>query len=106
MQREILAKTSDCVLCTDIGKNLKYIIPKSKWYPHKAFQEPNEETQIEFGCPILNDQNKDIYFLTCIDRYSNYPTVRIFEKANGANVVKFLRDYAYTHGIPRTIRLD
>ena len=35
-----------------------------------------------------------------------YPTVRTFEKTNGANLVKFLRDYAYTRGIPRTIRLD
>ena len=106
MHREILAKTSDCAPCTDIGKNLKPIIPKSKWHPHKACQEPNEEIQIAFGGPIINDKDKDIYFLTCIDRYSKYPTVRIFENANGVNVVKFLRDYAYTHGIPRTIRLD
>ena len=90
MHREILAKTSDCVPCTDIGKNLKPIIPKSKWHPHKACQEPNEEIHIEFGGPIINDQDKDVYFLTCIDRYSKYPTVRIVEKANGANVVKFL----------------
>ena len=30
INKEILAKTSDCVPCTDIGKNLKPIIPKSK----------------------------------------------------------------------------
>ena len=73
MHREILAKTSDCVPCTDIGKNLKPITPKSKWHPHKACQEPNEEIQIQidFGGPIINDKDKDIYFLTCIDRYSN-----------------------------------
>ena len=106
MHREILAKASDCVPCTDIDKNLKSVIPKSKWYPHKACQEPNEEIQIDFGGPITNDKDKDIYFLACIDRYSKYPTARIFEHANGTNVVKFLRDYAYTHGIPRTIRLD
>ena len=106
MQREILAKTSDCVPCAEIGKNLKPIVPKSKWHPHKACKKPNEEIQIDFGGPIINDQDKDVYFLTCIDRYSKYPTVRIFEQANGANVVKVLRDYAYTHGIPRTIRLD
>ena len=29
-----------------------------------------------------------------------------FEKANGTNVVKFLQEYAYNHGISRTIRLD
>ena len=106
MHREILAKTSDCVPCTDIGKNLKPIILKSKWHPHKLCQEPNEEIQIDFGGPILNEKDKEINFLTCIDRYSKYPTDEIFEKANGTNVVKFLREYAYNHGIPRTIRLD
>ena len=62
MHREILAKASDCVPCTDIGNNLKPIIPKSKWYPHKACQEPNEEIQIDFGGPITNEKNKDIFF--------------------------------------------
>ena len=54
----------------------------------------------------MNERDKEIYFLTCIDRFSKNPTVEIFEKANGTNVVKFLREYAYNHGIPRTIRLD
>ena len=54
----------------------------------------------------MNEKDKEIYFLTCIDRYSKYPTVEIFEKANGTNVVKLIREYAYKHGIPRTIRLD
>ena len=94
MHRKILAKTSDCVPCTDLGKNLKPIIPKSKWHPQKTCQEPNEEIQIDFGGPLINDQDKYVYFLTCIDRYAKYPTVRIFEKANGANVLKFLREYA------------
>ena len=48
MYRETLAKTSDCVLFTDIGKNLKPFFPKSKWYSHKACQEPNDEIQIDF----------------------------------------------------------
>ena len=41
MHREILAKTSDFVPCTEIGKNLKPIIPKSKWHPQKLCHEPN-----------------------------------------------------------------
>ena len=94
MHREILAKASDCVPCTDNGKDSNPIIPKPKWYPHKACQEPNEEIQIDFRGPITNEKDKDIYFLACIDRYSKYPTARIFENANGANVVKFLRNYA------------
>ena len=106
MHRKILDKTSDCVPCTQTGKNLKPVIPKSEWRPHKLCQEPYEKIQIDFGGPILNEKDKDIYFLTSIDRYSKYPTVEIFEKANGSNVVKFLREYAYNHGIPRTISLD
>ena len=106
MHKEILAKSSDCVPCTDIGKNLKLIIPKSKWHPHKLCHEPNEEYQINYGGPILNEKDKQIYFLTCIDRYSKHHRVEIFEKGNGTNVVKFLREYAHNHGIPRIIRLD
>ena len=78
MHREILAKSSDCVPCTDIGHNLKPIVAKSKRHPHKACQEPNEEIQTDFGGPIISDQDKNFYLLTCNDRYSKYPTVRIF----------------------------
>ena len=84
----------------------KPVIPKSKWHPYKVCQKPNEDIQIDFRGPILNEKDKEIYFLTCIDRYSKYLTAEIFEKANGANIVKFLCEYAYNHGIPRTIRLD
>ena len=35
MHREILA-TFECVRFTEIGKNLKPVIPKSKWPSHKA----------------------------------------------------------------------
>ena len=73
----ILAKTFDCVPCIDIGKNLKPVIPKSEWHPHKLCPELNEEIQIDFGGPILNEKDKEIFFLTCIDRYSKYPTVEI-----------------------------
>ena len=47
-----------------------------------------------------------MYFLAAIDRFSNYPTAYIYDKANGPNVLKFLDMYIETHGIPRSIRLD
>ena len=106
LHREILAETCNCVPCTQIGENLKLGIPKFKWHPHKLCQKPIEEIQIEFGGPILKEKDKEIYFLTCIDCYSKYPTVKTFEKANGANVFKFIREYAYNHGNPRIIRSD
>ena len=69
-------------------------------------KELNEEIQIDFGGPITNEKNQDIYFLACIDCFSKFPTVEVFEKANEPNVLKFLDDYIHIHDIPRNIRLD
>ena len=49
---------------------------------------------------------KIFIFFACIDRFSKYPTVEVFEKANGPNVIKFLDEYIHIHGVPRNIRLD
>ena len=106
MHREILNKAAQCKPCTDIGKNLKPVIPASKWKPLLPCTEPNEEIQIDFGGPITNEKDQDIYFLACFDRFSKYPTVEVFDKANGPNVLKFLDDYIQIHGVPRNIRLD
>ena len=107
MLREILNKAAQCKPCTDIGKNLKPIVPASKWKPLLTCRETcNEEIQIDFGGPITNEKYQYIYFLACIDRFSKLPTVEVFEKANGPNVLKFLDDYIHIHGVPRNIRLD
>ena len=106
MHREILDKDAQCKPCTDIGKNLKPVVPDSKWKPLLNCSEPNEEIQIDFGGPITKEKDQDICFLACIDRFSNYPTVEVFEKANGPNVIKFLDEYNHINGVPRNIRLD
>ena len=96
MHREILNKAAQCKPCTDIGKNLKPVVPASKWKPLLTCTEPNEEIQIDFGGPITKEKDQDIYFLACIDRVSKFPTVEAFEKAIGRNVLKFLDDYIHT----------
>ena len=106
MHREILNKAAQCKPCTHIGKNLKPVVPASKWKPLQTCKEPNEEKQIDFGGPITNEKDQDVYFLACIDRFSKFPTVEVFEKANGPNVLKFLDDYIHIHGVPRNTRLD
>ena len=106
MHQEILNKAAQCKACTKIGKNLKPVVPASKWQPLLNRSEPNEETQIDFGGPITNEKDCDIHFLACIDRFSKYPTVEVVDKANGPNVIKFLDEYIQIHGVPRNIRLD
>ena len=106
MHREVLNKAAQCKPCTDIGKNLKPVVPASKWKPLLNCSEPNEEIQIDFSGPNTNEKNQDIHFLACIDRFSKYPTVEVLDKANGPNVIKFSDEYIQIHGVPRNIRLD
>ena len=87
---KFLTKAVQCKPCTDIGKNLKPVIPASKRKPSLNCSEPNEEKQIDISGQITNGKDQDIYFLACIDRFSKYPTVEIFDKANEPNVIKFL----------------
>ena len=82
------------------------MIPHRKWTPLPKCSEPNDEIQLDFGGPILNEKGIEQYFLTSIDRYSKYPTAEIVNNASGPNVIKFLNNYIYQHGVPRTIRLD
>ena len=59
-----------------------------------------------FAGPIYNGQNKVIYILVCIDRFSKYPTAKIVKNPNAPNVERFSLKYLKLHGIPRQIRLD
>ena len=106
IQRDILAKASECKACTEIGKNLKSVILHCKWAPLSKCVEPNDEIQIDFSGPILNEKGVEQYFITSVDRNSKYPTAEIINNASGTNVIKFLNKYIYNHGVPRDIRLD
>ena len=105
IHRDILV-TSECKACTEIGKNLKSVIPHRKWTPLPKCSEPNDEIQIDFGGPILNEKGIEQYFIISIDRYSKYLTVEIVNNTSGQNVIKFLNNYIYHHGVPRTVKLD
>ena len=72
----------------------------------KLCKVPNEEIQIDFGGPIYNKKNQEVYFLACIDRFSKFPTVEVFDRANADIFLKILQEYVLLHGIPRSIRLD
>ena len=108
IHRDILAKASECKFCTEIDNNLNSVIPHRKWTPLPKCSEPNDEINLDFGGPILNEKGIEQHFITSIDRYSKYPTAEIVNNASGQNVIKFLNNYIYIyhHGVPRTVRLD
>ena len=57
MHGDIETKTAKCNPCVKIGKNLKSIIPSSKWASLKLCKVPNEEIPTDFGGPIYNGKN-------------------------------------------------
>ena len=105
MHRKTLNKAAKCRPCTNIGKNLKTVIPASKWKPNKNCSKPNEQIQTDFSGQIKIEKDQDSKFLECIDCLSKHPTKELFDKNNGPNVVKLLDDYIQSHGIARNIRL-
>ena len=106
INREILNKAAQCKPCTDIRKNLKPIVPASKWKLLLNCSEPDEEIQIDLFCSITKEKDQDLHFLAFFDRFSKYPTVKVFDKAKWLNVIKLLDEYIQIHGVPRNIRLD
>ena len=92
--------------CTAIGKNLKSVIPAKQFQAHTPCIVPNQEKQIDFAGPIINEKEHEIHISTCIDRFSKYPFAEIFENANASNVIKFLDNYIHAHGVPPSLRTD
>ena len=106
MNRDLLVRAIVCKPCTAIGKNLKSIFPAKQFQAHKPCIVPNNEIQIGFAGPINNEKDHEVYILTCIDRFSKYPSAEIFDNANASNVIKFLDTYIHIHGVPRSLRID
>ena len=106
MNRDPLVKATECKHCTAIGKNLKSVILAKQFQAHTPCIVPNQEIQIDFAGPIINEKENEIYILNCIDRFSKYPSAEIFDNANASNVIKFLDNYIHTHGVPRSLRID
>ena len=106
MNRDLLVKAIECKSCTAIGKNLKSVIPAKQFKAHTLCIVPNQEIQIDFAGPINNENEHEIYILTCIDRFSKYPSAELVDIANSSNVIRILDNYIQIHGVPCSLRID
>ena len=100
MNKDLFVRAIECKPCIAIGRNLKSIIPIKQYQAHKPCIVRNQEIQIDFARPINNKKDHEICVLTCIDRFSNYPSAEIFDNANASNIIKFLDNYIHIHGVP------
>ena len=105
IHRDIVAQAQRCRQCTKTGENPKLIVPKNKHVELPLLSEPNEEVQMDFAGPIINN-NRDTYLLVTLDRYSRYPHAETYTNCDTETALSYLKEYIYFHGIPRSIRRD
>ena len=67
---------------------------------------PNQELQLDFAGPILDDKGSKIFFLVAVDRFSKFPSVLITKTTGAKKVTKFLASFIRNHGIPQPIRTN
>ena len=107
IQSEIVAKAQSCRSCTDKGRNLKPLIPKSQLGSLPPLTEPNQEIQMDFAGPIpFKNNTQNNYILVTVDRLSRYPHAETFQNCDTETALDYLERYCQQHGIPRSIRCD
>ena len=106
LNRQILETCEKCREFTLYGKNLKPVKTFHTAQTLPNWSGPNQELQLDFAGPILDDKGSKIFLLVAIDRFSKFPSVLITKTTGAKNVTKFLESYIRTHGLPQSIRTD
>ena len=63
--------------------------------------EPNEEVQLDFVGPLPDESNKYAYILVAIDKWSKFPTAKVFSNTAADIVKKIMQRYTSNNGVPR-----
>ena len=106
MNRQIIETCEKCRECTLFGKNLKLAATYNTADSLPLLSGPNQELQLDFAGPIIDEKGSKIFLLVAIDRFSKFPEVLISKTTGAKKVTKFLDSYIRVHGLPRSIRTD
>ena len=94
---DIVAQAQACRHCTEKGRNLKPIIPKSQLGISPQLSESNEEVQMDFAGPIpFKDNTQSNYISVTVDRLSRYPHAESFSNCDTKTAIGYLNSYWYT----------
>ena len=63
--------------CTLFGKNIKSSTTYNSAKPLPTLSAPNQELQLDFAGPLIDDKKGKIYILVAIGRFSKYPSVML-----------------------------
>ena len=106
INRQIHFHGRNCSQCTQTGKNIKSIFPKTEISELTPLSEPNKELNLDVADPLDSTWGTNKHLLLCIDRFSKFPLAKITSSTSFNLVIEFLQDYFYLHGILVSIRVD
>ena len=70
INRQIIKTCEDCSECFFFGKNLKSTLMSKCSRPTPELLVPNQELQLDFADPLVDEKNKKVLLLVAIDRFS------------------------------------
>ena len=106
LHRDIVATAQNCKNCRDKGKNLKTISGKKHYTTLDAVVEPNEEIQLDFTGPLPDENDKEVYILVGVDRFSRFPYAKIVSNNRADTIIRFMQNHIVNLGVPRKMRFD
>ena len=105
LNRQIIETCEKCRECTLFGKNLTPATTFNTAQSLPTLSGPNQELQLDFIGPILDDKGSKIFLLVAIDRFSKFLSVLISKFTGAKKVTKFPASYICIHGLPHSIRI-
>ena len=106
IHRDIVSMAQNCKSCREKGKNFKVISGKQHFTTLDAVVEPNEEIQLDFAGPLPDENDKDVYILVGVDRFSRFPYAKVVTNNKADTIIRFMQNHIVNQGVPRAIRCD
>ena len=106
LHRNIVTAAQNGKECRAKGKNLRVISGKKHFTSLDTVVEPNEEIQLDFAGPLPDENNKDVYILVGVDKFSRFPSAKVIANNKADTIIKFMQTHFVNDGVPRNIRCD
>ena len=71
-----------------------------------AVVEPNEEIQLDFAGPLPDENDKEVYILVRVDRFSRFLYAKVVSNNRADTIIRFMQNHIVNPGVPRNIRCD
>ena len=109
MTQDIKNKVKMCTACLHQVKtlNINYQLPKKQYGKLENIAEPAQESLNDFNRKLhTKNIHREVQILISVNRFSEWPTVKICKTAETKEVTNFLSSNFNLYGIPEKIKSD